>query len=65
MAGIEIEVRGGVRVAHMRSRGANTAMNQELLDGVAAVLYDDEPRPTALTGGGRSGSQGCIYALIH
>lgn len=57
MAGIEIEERDGVRVAHMKFGRAN-AMNQEMLDGIGSVLDDGGPQPTVLTGEGKVFSAG-------
>ncbi len=56
-SGMVIEQRDGVRVARMEFGRAN-AMNQELLDGLAAGLADGDPQPTVLTGEGRIFSAG-------
>ncbi len=56
-SGLVIEQRDGVRVARMEFGRAN-AMNQELLDGLAAGLADGDPQPTVLTGDGRVFSAG-------
>jgi len=55
--GLHIEQRDGVRVARMQFGRAN-AMNQEVLDGIAAALTDGEPQPTVLTGDGKIFSAG-------
>ena len=51
-SGLQIEHRDGVRVARMQFGRAN-AMNQEMLDELAAGLTDGEPQPTVLTGEGK------------
>jgi enoyl-CoA hydratase len=56
-SGLVIEQRDGVRVVRMAFGRAN-AMNQELLDGLAAGLADGDPQPTVLTGDGRVFSAG-------
>ena len=56
-SGLVIEQRDGVRVVRMEFGRAN-AMNQELLDGLAAGLADGDPQPTVLTGEGRVFSAG-------
>jgi enoyl-CoA hydratase len=56
-SGLQIEHRDGVRVARMQFGRAN-AMNQEMLDELAAGLTDGEPQPTVLTGEGKIFSAG-------
>jgi enoyl-CoA hydratase len=56
-AGLVLEERNGVRVAHMRF-GRGNAMNPEMLDGLAAGLESAGHQPTVLTGEGKIFSAG-------
>ena len=56
-SGLIIENRDGVRVVRMEFGHAN-AMNQEMLDNLAAGLADGEQQPTVLTGEGNIFSAG-------
>ena len=56
-SGLTIENRDGVRVVRMEFGHAN-AMNQEMLDNLAAGLTDGDPQPTVLTGEGNVFSAG-------
>lgn len=56
-SGLQIEQRDGVRVARMRFGRAN-AMNQRMLDELAAGLTEGDAQPTVITGEGNIFSAG-------
>lgn len=56
-SGLQIEQRDGVRLARMQFGRAN-AINQRMLDELAAALTDGDPQPTVITGDGNVFSAG-------
>lgn len=56
-SGLQIEQRDGVRLARMQFGRAN-AINQGMLDELAAALTDGDPQPTVITGDGNVFSAG-------